>query len=262
MDNTVPQQPVATSAQSTTTVKQTISETLLPPSERPHSSRPSSLAIVLGVAALLALVVTGVSGYMIGKMQSNTAPPVTDNTLVPPTEEGVICTMDAMVCPDGSSVGRVGPNCEFAPCPSAGTPATASGKLPAGSEVSIVEITGVQVPPEVAENITVAYLSHLADKKILLDTVVAEGRSMSFEVYKANEEWFFGMGVVSGSKNCVIPSGATECGLPGPAFLMIGRLVNGEWTVGVEYTPTFTQLIQQAPESIVPAEQKKVYLPS
>lgn len=31
--------------------------------------------------------------------------------------ESVACTMDAKVCPDGSAVGRVGPNCEFAPCP-------------------------------------------------------------------------------------------------------------------------------------------------
>ncbi len=29
----------------------------------------------------------------------------------------VACTMDAKVCPDGSAVGRTGPNCEFAPCP-------------------------------------------------------------------------------------------------------------------------------------------------
>lgn len=29
----------------------------------------------------------------------------------------VACTMDAKLCPDGSSVGRVAPNCEFAPCP-------------------------------------------------------------------------------------------------------------------------------------------------
>lgn len=28
------------------------------------------------------------------------------------------CTADAMLCPDGSAVGRSGPNCEFAPCPS------------------------------------------------------------------------------------------------------------------------------------------------
>lgn len=27
------------------------------------------------------------------------------------------CTFEARICPDGSSVGRSGPNCEFAPCP-------------------------------------------------------------------------------------------------------------------------------------------------
>lgn len=31
--------------------------------------------------------------------------------------EPVACTMDAKICPDGSAVGRVPPNCEFAPCP-------------------------------------------------------------------------------------------------------------------------------------------------
>ncbi|MFH0712611.1 MAG: GerMN domain-containing protein [Candidatus Jorgensenbacteria bacterium] len=33
----------------------------------------------------------------------------------------IFCTMDAKLCPDGSYVGRVGPNCEFAPCPEADT---------------------------------------------------------------------------------------------------------------------------------------------
>lgn len=28
-----------------------------------------------------------------------------------------VCTMEAKLCPDGSSVGRTEPNCEFAPCP-------------------------------------------------------------------------------------------------------------------------------------------------
>lgn len=28
-----------------------------------------------------------------------------------------VCTKEAKLCPDGSSVGRQGPNCEFAPCP-------------------------------------------------------------------------------------------------------------------------------------------------
>ena len=31
----------------------------------------------------------------------------------------IACTADAKICPDGSSVGRQGPKCEFAPCPQA-----------------------------------------------------------------------------------------------------------------------------------------------
>jgi hypothetical protein len=30
-----------------------------------------------------------------------------------------VCTLEAKLCPDGSSVGRTGPNCEFSPCPTA-----------------------------------------------------------------------------------------------------------------------------------------------
>jgi hypothetical protein len=32
-------------------------------------------------------------------------------------EDTVVCAMDAKICPDGTAVGRVGPDCEFAPCP-------------------------------------------------------------------------------------------------------------------------------------------------
>ncbi len=32
-------------------------------------------------------------------------------------QEPVACTEDARICPDGSAVGRVPPDCEFAPCP-------------------------------------------------------------------------------------------------------------------------------------------------
>lgn len=34
----------------------------------------------------------------------------------PKEETGVVCAMDAKLCPDGSYVGRTGPNCEFV-CP-------------------------------------------------------------------------------------------------------------------------------------------------
>jgi len=39
-----------------------------------------------------------------------------DETAVP-TDLLVACTMEAMVCPDGSFAGRTGPDCEFEPCP-------------------------------------------------------------------------------------------------------------------------------------------------
>jgi len=37
--------------------------------------------------------------------------------LVADSPKDVFCTMDAKMCPDGSYVGRTGPNCEFASCP-------------------------------------------------------------------------------------------------------------------------------------------------
>lgn len=55
--------------------------------------------------------------------QPSTAPGGIDNT---------ICTMDAKICPDGSSVGRQGPNCEFAACPGE----TTKGGVPTGSSTT------------------------------------------------------------------------------------------------------------------------------
>ena len=41
--------------------------------------------------------------------------------------EQVACTMEAMQCPDGSYVGRSGPKCEFAPCPTPTATTTGGG---------------------------------------------------------------------------------------------------------------------------------------
>lgn len=44
--------------------------------------------------------------------------------VVPPEDvvpKPVACTEEAKICPDGSAVGRTGPNCEFAPCPERGS---------------------------------------------------------------------------------------------------------------------------------------------
>ncbi|MEY3784388.1 MAG: hypothetical protein RLZZ230_710 [Candidatus Parcubacteria bacterium] len=43
-----------------------------------------------------------------------------DSVVTPNQPEA--CTQEAMLCPDGSAVGRTGPNCAFAPCPKSVTP--------------------------------------------------------------------------------------------------------------------------------------------
>ena len=45
------------------------------------------------------------------------------------------CTEEAKICPDGSSVGRSGPKCEFAACPSV-----------AGVEISCGGFVGIECP--------------------------------------------------------------------------------------------------------------------
>jgi hypothetical protein len=46
------------------------------------------------------------------------------------------CSTEAMICPDGSGVGRTGPNCEFAPCPKPQACTEEAKGCPDGSSVS------------------------------------------------------------------------------------------------------------------------------
>ncbi len=124
-----------------------------------------------------------------------------------------------------------------------------------------INFTGLQISEDIQKAIGLGVDSYLKTKNISRESLRAEERIVTFEVLKTDPEWFLGMGIVEGSKNCTIPSGATECGLPGPTFLLIGHMVNNQWTTAAEYTPEFTQLVKAAPEAIMPADQKKVYLP-
>jgi hypothetical protein len=51
------------------------------------------------------------------------------------------CTMEAKICPDGSSVGRTGPSCEFAACPDVTvtpSPSTGVSGIPSGIKEATV----------------------------------------------------------------------------------------------------------------------------
>ncbi len=54
-----------------------------------------------------------------GVKDGSTQPPedVTVPSPPPASDGGVVCAMEAKMCPDGSYVGRTGPKCEFSACP-------------------------------------------------------------------------------------------------------------------------------------------------
>ncbi len=68
--------------------------------------------IIPTLIIVLALALAGIAIYR----QVNPAP-----APVQPEPETVFCTADAMMCPDGSYVGRVAPSCAFAACPTIAT---------------------------------------------------------------------------------------------------------------------------------------------
>ena len=75
--------------------------------------------VILAVAA----VVAGLYVWQFDlpdNVENNIGPIITPPPEDEPGDRGggpVACTLEAKICPDGTAVGRTGPNCEFAPCP-------------------------------------------------------------------------------------------------------------------------------------------------
>jgi cytochrome c oxidase subunit II len=59
---------------------------------------------------------------------------------LPPREKVSQCTSDAKICPDGSSVGRSGSNCEFAPCKAEDVAPVESDKEPLISVTPLIPV--------------------------------------------------------------------------------------------------------------------------
>ncbi len=68
------------------------------------------IAVVIGLVAAITTRLTPVAEAPVAT--------TTPTTTATSSDEGVVCTQDAMLCPDGTYVGRTGPNCEFV-CPDA-----------------------------------------------------------------------------------------------------------------------------------------------
>lgn len=88
------------------------------------------IAIILALVAVLAVV-----AYVLGAK------------LLSPSPKPIACTSEAKICPDGSSVGRVGPNCEFATCPiSTPTATPIENLLPTASPSASPTVAPVATP--------------------------------------------------------------------------------------------------------------------
>ena len=64
-----------------------------------------------------------------------------------PLPEETACTLEAKLCPDGSYVGRTGPNCEFAACPGVAT-SSGGGIAPYESGIRGTVMLGPTCPVE------------------------------------------------------------------------------------------------------------------
>lgn len=70
----------------------------------------NSIKIILGFGFILGIIlVILMIVLLISNLNSS------NNNIVSPND--IACTEEAKLCSDGSSVGRTGPNCEFADCP-------------------------------------------------------------------------------------------------------------------------------------------------
>lgn len=79
------------------------------------------------------------------------------------------CTEEAMICPDGSAVGRTGPNCEFAACPVAAptpTPIPTPTPVPATRATSTPIAIGERVA---VGNTTIGVIELLEDSRCPTD---------------------------------------------------------------------------------------------
>ncbi len=87
--------------------------------------------LIIGIIALV--VIAGAVGWYFVAREHAAAP------------AGVACTAEAKQCPDGSYVGRNGPDCQFAACPGVGTQASSTAIDTSGWKTYINTTYGYQI---------------------------------------------------------------------------------------------------------------------
>lgn len=79
------------------------------------------------------------------------------------------CTAEAKICPDGSAVGREGPNCEFAACPEPGAPVPADITLGVGETGKV-------------ENLAITFNKSVQDSRCPIDVQCIQAGAVNINV--------------------------------------------------------------------------------
>jgi hypothetical protein len=97
------------------------------------------------IKAMYIFIAVAIMSAILGVVMANKATAPQEQTITENDEPvEVMCTADAMQCPDGSYVGRTGPNCAFE-CPMSETPekrVTLTSPLPDAVVTSPLSLTG------------------------------------------------------------------------------------------------------------------------
>lgn len=138
---------------------------------------------IIYVAVALVAIVCAVSFWSVSQAPAPTLP-------LPPATEGVMCTMEAMQCPDGSYVGRTGPQCEFV-CPELPTvPAAVQASIDAHSD--LITLT-TPVPLGLVENGLVvtgqARGNWFFEASFVIELVSSTGTVLTRSVATTSSDW-------------------------------------------------------------------------
>lgn len=137
---------IATPAVSTPTSSQTpmVETRLIKTEESKLKGKGVSMAVMIIVAVACLILGLGIGYFFAGRSSGSVITPP-----VPGQQTGgnsTACTLEAKLCPDGTSVGRVGPNCDFAPCPSGISSVTETPAISGETPLSPATTSGPLAP--------------------------------------------------------------------------------------------------------------------
>ena len=130
-------------------------------------------------------------------------------------EDRTPCTQEARICPDGSAVGRTGPDCEFAACPETGTIGE-NGSGIRGTVLLGPNCPVVRVPPD----------DKCADKPYSVSLEVTEAASgRPVKTFQSDEQGRFSVALPAGEyviRGADSSKPFPRCSSPGPFTVRTG----------------------------------------